>query len=145
MASTSCSRFRYGDAEAEEQVGPLPTDYRDFLKHANGWQGFFLSTDLFGTTELVSDKSKETLAREDVRDLLRDAGVDLQDAIAIGCAAFDTDVFVAVSPSSRVLPSAILWFAGGEIERHTTFGEFFDAMVNYNARVARKVIEQVQQ
>lgn len=131
-------------AESERHVGPLPADYRGFLGHANGWQGFYLSTDLFGTPELVSGQSEETLARQDVRQCLRDAGVHLKDAIAVGRARVDTDVFIAVSPRSEVLPSAILWFSGTEIERRATFADFFDAMIGYNAYIAQMAIKKTQ-
>lgn len=39
----------------EKQLGfPWDPQYRAFLKHANGWKGFYPSVDLFGTGKLVA-------------------------------------------------------------------------------------------
>jgi hypothetical protein len=127
----------------ESKLGvKFPDEFAEFLELANGWQGFHVLTDLFGLQELNDGKSQLVLQRPELRELLRVAGINEQHAIVIGASDLDLDVFVLVSSDSLVLPGGVIWFASEEVDRYETFADFFSAMVNYNARIAQKMVER---
>ena len=52
-------------AAAEAHLGlSLDPQYREFLRHANGWDDFFISTRLFGTDDLLGTTDLMRIARE---------------------------------------------------------------------------------
>ena len=125
---------------AESRAGAqLSVQFKEFLGYANGWKGFCVSTDLFGTEELISGKSQEFLQREDLVDFLREIQVNASEVVVIGASGLDLDVFLLFPDSSHFLPGGVLWFASEEIDRYESFGDFLAAMVNYNARNAQRL------
>lgn len=125
---------------AEKFVGlDFSSEYEEFLRHANGWQGFVVSVDLFGTDDFLNGRSQEVMKRKELADFVNEQGLDETDFVPIGASEVDLDVFLHFSPSAKFLPGGVLWFANEEVERHESFSDFFAAMVNYNARIARRV------
>jgi hypothetical protein len=126
-------------AAAEQGARSLfPASYRDFLAHANGWKGFYLLVDLFGTGDLIAGGSQRVLARPEVSAFVEAQGLNGQ-VTAIGASDHETDVFLLVAPSAATLPGGVIWWAGEEIDRFEDFFAFFTAMVAYNARIAEKL------
>lgn len=125
---------------AEQAMGVLfPEQFKKFLSYADGWSGFYVLTDLFGTTEFLEGRSKKVLQRPEVAAFLETNALREDEVIPIGASDFDLDVFLLLSESSSLLPGGVLWFASEEVERYGTFAEFVSAMVNYNARIAEKM------
>jgi hypothetical protein len=99
-------------------------------------------TDLFGTKELLEGRSKAVLQRPELAVFLDTKNIAENEVVAIGASEFDLDVFLLFSPNSRLLPCGVLWFANEEIDRYDSFADFFSSMVNYNARIAQKLVEK---
>jgi hypothetical protein len=121
--------------ECEHRLGfAFDPQFADFLRHANGWQGFIQSTDLFGTTDLGGG-GRMPLAQEMLGylegDVLAQAGITKESVFPIAVSSVDLDLFVMTKPSS-VPAGIVIWFAGYEIQRFSNFHEFFLAMVDYN-------------
>jgi len=114
----------------------LEHSYKEFLMHANGWQGFYQSVDLLGTNELIyGDKiavAFELLKETDTKS----SGVYVQDLLPIGLALNDIDLFCLDLKTGN-----IIWFAGVEIDRFTNFEDFFLTMLDYN----REEIDDLQE
>lgn len=120
---------------AEKQLGyQLDERYRSFLKFANGWEGFVQTIDLFGTEDLIAGQRKETgefifSCLED--SVLKKSGVRRDELLVIGATSRHSDLFVITLPNS-LAPGTVIWFASEEIQRFSSFDEFFLAMVDYN-------------
>jgi hypothetical protein len=129
-------------ALAEKAVGAsFSIEFKEFLGYANGWQGFHLLTDLFGTKEFLEGKSQSVLRRPELAAFLEANDLHEVDVFSIGSSDLDLDVFLHFSPNSKILPKGVLWFANEEVDRYASFPEFFSAMVNYNARIAQKMMD----
>ncbi|PDZ08819.1 1,3-beta-glucan synthase regulator [Bacillus pseudomycoides] len=119
----------------EKKIGyKLDQKYRDFLKYANGWKGFYQTVDLFGTEQLkesnVMNYAKVLLhAIED--DVLKESGFFRHHLLPIAVTEFDRDLFTICLPNSST-SGAVIWFAGEEIDRFENFEEYFLAMIDYN-------------
>lgn len=122
---------------AERHLGfALDRKYVAFLRHANGWRGFYQTVDLFGTDELSGSDlmtyacellgfiESEVLAASDLR---------REDLLPIAATRQDKDLFVLVKPDAKQ-GGSVAWFAGTEIQRFDDFEEYFLAMVDYNRR-----------
>ncbi len=126
-------------AQAEASVGePLDAKYREFLSFANGWKAFFHSVDLFGTTDLVSERRIRM-----GNDLLRSlepldqvCGLKTSEVIPIAVSQDAIDLFV-ISRRKTQTPGEVVWLAGQLVERFPNFDEFFLAMVDYDRDDAR--------
>lgn len=130
-------------AEAERALGhKLPRQFREFLALADGWQGFYVSTDLFGTPELIAHRWQNAMERPELQEFMSRNSLQPMDVTAIGASDLDLDVFLLVNDDAETLPGAVLWFAGQEVDRYASFSDFFAAMVNYNARIASRLAEQ---
>lgn len=128
---------------AEIAIGKsFSPQYKKFLEHADGWQSFYLLVDLFGTKEIINGSSTSALDRTELLLFLESIGVNKDEVIPIGASEYDLDVFLLVSSTSKVLPEGVLWVAGEEIDRYQSFSEFFSAMVNYNARIAKNLVSE---
>lgn len=111
----------------------LDPRYREFLGFANGWRNFFQRVDLFGTVEL---QDAHLLRR--VRLLLQEVRFDspipnnirVEEMLPIGYSPRQSDIFVIANPITA--GGTVIWVAGYEIQRFSTFDEFFLAMVDYN-------------
>jgi hypothetical protein len=133
-------------AAAEEQVAAaesatgtkFPTPYKRFLCHADGWRGFLITIDLFGTRDFISGRVTDLLKRAELRDFIGSLP-NSGEILPIGASEFDLDVFLLVSAGSSIGPGQIIWFANEEVERFGDFEEFFTAVIDYNARGAAKL------
>lgn len=125
---------------AETKVNmPFSAEYKQLLSLANGWKGFCIWTDLFGTEDFLSGRAEEVRNRPEVKDFLERSPFAAADVVPIGASDKELDVYLLVSPRSAVMPNAVVWWANEEVDRYATFREFFAAMVNYNARIANKL------
>ena len=119
------------ERELEYKIDPM---YRDFLKYANGWKGFYQTVDLFGTEQLkkstIMDYA-ETLLNVIEEDVIKVSGFLRNQLLPIAVSEFDKDLFV-LCLSNSPMPGKIIWFAGEEIDRFENFYEFFLAMIDYN-------------
>jgi hypothetical protein len=131
--------------KAQEIVGfEFPADYAQLLSLANGWKAFLVLTDLFGTDDFLNGRHVAAMERRELRLFTESIGVASGDVVVIGASDFDLDVFLLVSPHSKVLPGGVIWFVSEEVDRYPSFSEFFSAMVNYNARAAQRVATKAQ-
>lgn len=119
----------------------LSDEYRSFLSLANGWKGFYVLVDLFGTDDFLSGRADELAQRPEIESYLEENGLVGKQVIPIGGSNLEIDAFLLVSPASAVLPGVVLWWAGEEIDRYKSFRDFFGAMVNYNAQIAQKMVQ----
>lgn len=118
----------------------LDAKYAHFLRHADGWRGFFQTVDLFGTGDLLG--SEKMLAAKEMLGAVDDGVLSAtknrrEDLLPIAATTLDRDLFVLTLPSSAA-PGEVLWLAGELIDKFPNFDEFFLAMVDYNrAEVTR--------
>jgi hypothetical protein len=128
---------------AENAAGfTFSEQFKSFLSYANGWRGFYIFTDLFGTKEIVEGRSKSVLERPEVAAFLKANNISESEVISIGASDYDVDVFLYFSPNSKTLPNGVLWLANEEIDRYESFEQFFSAMLSYNSRIANRLTEQ---
>jgi hypothetical protein len=120
--------------DLEKSMGEdLDISYREFLKFANGWQGFFQSIDLFGLSELKGNAMSQRadqllLALGDTKDLF---GTERQDLLPIAASRDSIDLVVIEKKKSTAI-GKVHWLAGDLIDSFSSFEEFFLAMVDYN-------------
>ena len=125
---------------AENAVGiSFPQQFKEFLGYADGWQGFHVLTDLFGTNDFLEGRSKSVRQRPELASFLEARDLSETEVVPIGASDFDLDVFLLFSNDSKMLPGGVLWFANEEVDRYGSFADFFSAMVNYNAKIAQKL------
>ena len=117
-------------------------EFKDFLRHADGWRGFYVLTDLFGTSDFSAGRSQLALNREDVAEFLASKSIREQEAYVLGASELDLDVFIGLSPHAATLPGGVIWMAGVEVERYSSFSCFLASMVNHNARIAKQLASQ---
>ena len=67
----------------------FPAEYSEFLMFANGWKGFFVSTDLYGTSDFLSGRFRSTLESPELRAFLARMGIDARQALTVGSSDFD--------------------------------------------------------
>jgi SMI1 / KNR4 family (SUKH-1) len=128
-------------SNAEQVTGfVFPEQYKNFLRYANGWKGFFLSTDLYGTEEILENRHNIALERTELRSYLSNQDLKPSDVMVVGSSDYDLDIFFLFSSTSTTLPGGVIWFANEEIDRYESFGDFFSAMVNYNANTAQEMV-----
>jgi SMI1-KNR4 cell-wall len=129
--------------EAENKLGVIfSPDFKEFLALANGWNGFYVLIDLFGTQDFLSGRAGKVRDRTEVAEFVAQCGLSTMDVVPIGASDAELDVFLLVSQASTVLPGTVLWWANEEIDRYPTFREFLGAMVNYNAQIANKLVRR---
>jgi len=127
-------------ASAENAITTsFPQQFKEFLSYADGWQGFYVLTDLFGTKEFLDGQSRSVRQRPELVAFLEAKNLNETEVVPIGASDLDLDVFLLFSQNSKMLPGGVLWFANEEVDRYESFAEFFSAMVNYNARIAKKM------
>ena len=127
--------------EAEQRCGgKMDAHYRDFLRFANGWQGFFQSVDLFSTIDLSGSerlkRANELL--DSLAPLEPVCGIERQECLPIAVSRDGIDVFFIANNVSAD-PGAVYWFAGQLVERFKNFDEFFLAMIDYNRSEAQSL------
>jgi SMI1/KNR4 family protein SUKH-1 len=134
-----------------EQVGAceralgfrLDDDHKEFLLHADGWDGFIQDTDLFGTLDFRG--SRRYVAARSIFDgfedgAFEDINVPRSAFFPIGASLEHGDVFVTVRPGVPSVPR-VFWFTGYEVERYPSFWEFFLAMLDANRDELQKLQE----
>ena len=139
-----------GVAATEQEIGDiearlgfsLDAEHRAFLLHANGWDWFFQSVDVFGTSDLLEgsrcQRAEELLkSLESLSDL---CGFSRDELLPIAVSRFNTDVF-AISTSRSQSPGTVLWFAGQVIDTFPSFSEWFLSLVDYNRSEYQALIE----
>lgn len=125
----------------EHRIGePLDASYRAFLVHADGWDGFAIAVDLFGTRDLIGGPRKERAERLlDALDGLEEfSGVNRHALLPIGVSSQGIDVF-AIARRTAPTPGEVFWLAGSHAERFANFKEFFLTMVDHNREEAREL------
>jgi len=153
VAGASEEKIRQTEAALKRSLDP---GYRDFLGYADGWDGFRMSIDLFGTDDLIGGGQRRALALE-LLGYLDDEG-----CLGNGDCPWDCEwtgdtcggVFpaerslvllpnllpIAVSPETDVVvalmvktPAPIYRFAHGSFrDRYPTFEAFFDDALKTN-------------
>lgn len=121
-------------ANAESRLGhALDTQYSDFLRHADGWMGFYQTVDLFGTADLMdSPKMRHAYSLFSVMgEALNASGFRSNELLPIGVTTLDRDLFAMPRPSNAHAGS-VIWFSGQEVDRFPSFEYFFLAMMDYN-------------
>jgi hypothetical protein len=120
--------------DAEKSLGhTLDGRYKEFLRCANGWQGFWHISDLFGTSDLIGGprlENVEHLLSLLDNGVLKSASLERHHLLPITATRIDRDLFVITRPTSPS-PGLVIWFAGEEIERFRTFEGYFLAMIEY--------------
>lgn len=127
--------------ETEKRLGfSLDPEYRDFLRHADGWRCFFHAVDLFGTQNLLGappmERARAQLRAVGSEDLLAATGMNLEDVLPIGASPLQPDMFLLALPRSAS-PGAVIWFTGQEIDRFPCFDDFYGAMLDYSREEVR--------
>jgi len=121
----------------------LDDDHRQFLLHANGWEGFVQTTHLFGTDDFLRShrfNEAENLIKIYERSVFEQVGIPKDAFFPIAASSLDRDLFAMVRP--HVASTArVFWFAGYEIDRYPSFSDFFLSMMDYN-RLGIKTIRQ---
>lgn len=122
-------------SQTEKAVGfKIDSEYSNFLQLADGWNGFYQTVDLFGTSDLAgSEKAQYATSILNVIDdvAIKESGFQRQELFPIAVTSQDKDIFAMTKPSSQT-PGAVVWFSGGVVAKFPNFGEFFLAMVDYN-------------
>jgi len=134
--AVGASRDRIEQAQSACGVR-FSSEFQDFLATADGWRGFYVLVDLFGTQDFISGRAAKVLERPELADFLAELELGPGKAIPIGASELEADVFIHVAPNSPIMPGGVIWFVNEEIDSYATFEEFFGSMVNYNAQIAR--------
>jgi hypothetical protein len=123
-------------AQAEKAISqPLAGEYRDFLGYANGWTGFCVLTDLFGTKELASERAQAARVRPDLLTYCQENKLDASACVVIGDSPNDLNMFVMFQEQ----PESVVWLCGEEVDKYNSFSDFFLAMISYNEQVLRRL------
>jgi hypothetical protein len=139
LPKVAANETRIGEAEAHMGTS-FSAPYREFLSLADGWKGFCVATDLFGTDDFINGRSSEVLKRPEVQEYLSTANFPNGVVIPFGASDIDLDIFLIISETSPQNAGEVVWLAGTEVDRFADFRQFFEAMVNYNARLAQKLM-----
>lgn len=119
-------------AEFETEKGErLPTSYRNFLLHADGWELFYFTLDLFGLPELRGagrwKRAQSLLETYEAEEVLDDSGLSAEDLLPV--AAGQGSDLVVVVREGRPNAGMTIWFDGEEFGRFDDFGDFFEGAV----------------
>lgn len=125
------ARLKSVEAHLGEALDPV---YRAFLLHADGWPAFYQTVDLFGSDDLMGNDrwhhATEMLSYVE-ESVLTLGGLRREELLPIAASPVDLDLFV-MTRRSAPQPGMVVWLAGSEIDRFSTFDEYFLAMVDYN-------------
>lgn len=128
---------------AEERLGePLPASYREFLLHANGWDCFFWSLNLFGTEDLTAgprhESAAETLDAYDDAGTLEELGLTMDQVTPIGVATHSNDILLLIREGHSDA-GKVSWLDGEEIDRYDSFAHYFTSIIEYQRRYLDKL------
>ncbi|MBA9007241.1 SMI1/KNR4 family protein [Thermomonospora cellulosilytica] len=119
-------------AEFEREIGErLPSSYRNFLLHANGWPRFYYRMDLFGIPELRGGGNwpvANELLTVYAEDVLPSVDLDPKGVVPVGAGQGMRDLLLVVREG---WPAAgeVSWIDGEEIGRFEDFATFMAYMV----------------
>lgn len=119
----------------------LDSNLRAFLLHANGWQSFYQSTDIFSVADFRGGRRKDRADEllESLEDTQQLCDFRPDELMPFAVSADDIDVFM-ISRNDSHAPGRVLWFAGGLVDVFPNFDEWFLAMVDYNRRQYGKLV-----
>src|SRR3974390_2998638 len=76
-------------ALAEKAAGmEFSPEYKEFLSYADGWQGFVITVDLFGTKEFLEGRTRKVLERTELATFLKANSLSEDDVVPIGASDF---------------------------------------------------------
>lgn len=106
----------------------LDNEIIEFWKICNGWNCFYQMVDLFGTTDIFSEKMNyaNTILKIEIDNQNEFENGQL---MPIAISREDMDIFAYVKYGNSA--GKIIWYAGGEIERFASFSDFFAHMIEY--------------
>lgn len=133
IPGVAASPFLIAATEAAAGV-QFPAQYKEFLGYGDGWRALLRYTDLFGTNDFRSGRSRRVQKRPDIVAFVRDHGLEC--SVPVGSSPEDAEVFLLVPEESKILPGGVVWYFNEEIDRFDSFHEFFASMINYNAELA---------
>lgn len=127
-------------AQAEEATAFLfSQDYKDFLRHADGWPAFCENMDIFGTSDFLSGEVKRLVERHAAAiRFMSTLGLDSNDYLAVGGNRNGLDLFLLISANCRNSPGQVIWYKDDEVDRCPSFGEFFSSMIALNEWLAQE-------
>lgn len=109
----------------------LPSSYREFLLHADGWEQFYFTVDLFGIQELRGaggwQHAQNLLTSYDAEEVLEESELEVTDLLPV--AAGQGNDLIVVVREGRPNAGLTVWFDGGEYGRYDDFGDFFEEAV----------------
>jgi hypothetical protein len=131
-------------AQAERAANvKFPEDYKDFLRHADGWPGFCEDMDLFATADFLSGDATRQLARHpSAVQFMNGLGFTPSDYVAVGGARQGLDVFLLTAADSSKSPGEVIWYDDEQRDRWPSFSEFFSSMIAFNELLAQKGAEK---
>mgnify|MGYP002659870738 CR=1 FL=1 len=106
----------------------LDEEIIEFWKNNNGWNCFYQMVDLFGTTDMFSERMNyaNTILKIEIENQNEFNGGQL---LPIAISRDDMDIFTYVKDGN--CRGKVIWYAGGEIERFDSFIDFFSCMIEY--------------
>ena len=139
--------------QAEQRLGiELDERFRDFLSVANGWRAFYQWVDLFGTDDLIGEPMRRAEMRLDElarAGVLSQSGVSREDVLPIamtreGQGATTPDLFGIVLPTHQGA-GTVVWFSDEEVDRFSSFDEFYLAMLDYNREEIKDLSKEARE
>lgn len=118
----------------------MDPEHRAFLSYANGWPDFHQVTDLL-SLEGIRDLRKQILdssSSDSADEELSEDVYQVTDLLPIAASGEDIDIFVMPIIDKQV-QSEVIWLAGGEIDRYSSFVEFFASMIEYAKELTQDV------
>lgn len=110
----------------------LPDTYKAFLLTANGWKSVSQDKDLLSLEELTLSKESKYIETRDIfADIINDAG-DKSLLLPIAASDYSYDIYLMVLDIESEFYGQVIWVAGEEIERYSSFEEFFLSLIDYN-------------
>lgn len=113
---------------------PVDLEHADFLRHSDGWPAILQDIDLFGAAEFcdAAYADAEELVRVVEDEMVIERGEGSSRFVPIGASRTGIDILVMPRIADRTRPAAVIWLAGGVVERYGTFSEFFRGMIAEN-------------
>lgn len=78
-------------------------------------------------------------ASTEIVNYMRDIGLSTKEYVAIGSSNLSLEVFIIISQKARLLAGSVICFVSEEINRYSSFHDFFSSMITYNERIAAKM------
>jgi len=100
----------------------LDSDYKEFLKVANGWNYYSQFASLFGTEDLISKSSLHNRGNDLLEGIIDYIEYEKKDLLPISVDEANIDLFVIVVNGSD--KGNVIWYAGYEVERYSSFEEY---------------------